>query len=250
MAINRLLILAVSLSVMSAAAAAQRGGGHAGFSGHAAAAPRSFASSARLPFGGAAPRYAYRGTPAAGARYGNRAAFGNRPAFYSRRAGHPVIFWNGYGPGYGLLSDSYLGDYLDYPDGFDADASDPNAAPADYAAAPYGAPPPDGYYGAPYPYAGEPSPPVAPPEEQAAPQQHAPQQRSAPVAAPQQEDAVTIIFNDGRAPETIHNYALTRTDLYVVGGRIRDIPLAQIDLAATEKANRDNGVDFHLPTLR
>jgi hypothetical protein len=62
-------------------------------------------------------------------------------------------------------------------------------------------------------------------------------------------DAVTLVFKDGRPPETIHNYALTRTTLYVTDGRHRQIPVADLDLAATEKANREAGVMFQLPQL-
>lgn len=59
--------------------------------------------------------------------------------------------------------------------------------------------------------------------------------------------AVTLVFKDGRAPETIHNYALTRTTLYVTDAKPQEIPVADLDLAATEKANRDAGVKFSLP---
>ncbi|MGH9582580.1 MAG: hypothetical protein ACRD4O_06565, partial [Bryobacteraceae bacterium] len=41
-----------------------------------------------------------------------------------------------------------------------------------------------------------------------------------PPQAQQNEAATTIIFKDGRAPERIHDYAMTRTTLYVLG-RIR-----------------------------
>jgi hypothetical protein len=63
-------------------------------------------------------------------------------------------------------------------------------------------------------------------------------------------DAVTLVFKDGRPPETIHNYALTRTTLYVTDGRRREIPVAALDLAATEKANREAGVSFQLPVAQ
>jgi hypothetical protein len=62
------------------------------------------------------------------------------------------------------------------------------------------------------------------------------------------EDAVTLVFKDGRPPEQIHNYLLTRTTLYVRDQQHhRDIPLDQLDLAATQKVNHDAGVDFQLP---
>lgn len=64
---------------------------------------------------------------------------------------------------------------------------------------------------------------------------------------PQNEDAVTVVFKDGRPQEEIHNYALTRSTLYVLDQHPRDIPVDEIDLQATEKVNRDAGVNFQLP---
>ncbi len=61
------------------------------------------------------------------------------------------------------------------------------------------------------------------------------------------EGAVTLVFKDGRPTEEIHNYMLTRKTLYVQGQRLREIPVDQLDLAATEKVNQEAGVDFRLP---
>jgi hypothetical protein len=61
------------------------------------------------------------------------------------------------------------------------------------------------------------------------------------------EDAVTLIFKDGRPPELIHNYILTRSTLYVGERHHPDIPVDQLDLVATAQVNRDAGIDFHLP---
>jgi hypothetical protein len=66
-------------------------------------------------------------------------------------------------------------------------------------------------------------------------------------AAPDSETAVTLIFKDGRRPLQIHNYALTQSTLFVGDARGVTIPIDQIDIPATEKANSDAGVDFHLP---
>lgn len=72
-----------------------------------------------------------------------------------------------------------------------------------------------------------------------------PQQQPSP--APTNEIATTIVFKDGRPSEQIHNYALTQTTLYILDQRKQDIPLDQIDLAATEKLNRDEGIEFQVP---
>lgn len=60
-------------------------------------------------------------------------------------------------------------------------------------------------------------------------------------------EAVTLVFKDGRPPVKIHNYALTRTTLYVTDSKPQEIPVADLDLAATEKVNREAGVKFQLP---
>lgn len=68
-----------------------------------------------------------------------------------------------------------------------------------------------------------------------------------PAPEPANEEAVTLVFRDGRAPEQIHNYLLTRTTLYVQDARRREIPLNQLDLVATQRVNQDAGVDFRVP---
>jgi hypothetical protein len=84
-------------------------------------------------------------------------------------------------------------------------------------------------------------------------EQAAPAQVYRPAYAPQpppaDEEAVTLIFKDGRPSEQIHNYILTAKTLYVQDERRRVIPVEQLDLAATEKANLDAGVEFQLPSL-
>ena len=66
-------------------------------------------------------------------------------------------------------------------------------------------------------------------------------------SAPAPTGTLTVIFNDGRQPEQIHNYLLTADSLTVLDSHYRQIPLAQIDVAATEQANRAAGVDFRVP---
>ena len=70
---------------------------------------------------------------------------------------------------------------------------------------------------------------------------------SYPSLTSENEDAITLLSKDGRPPEQIHNYLLTRTTLYVRDQQRRDITLDQLDLAATQKVNHDAGVDFPLP---
>jgi hypothetical protein len=64
------------------------------------------------------------------------------------------------------------------------------------------------------------------------------------------EDAVTLIFKDGRPPELIHNYILTRSTLYVGERHHPEIPVDELDLVATAKVNHDAGIPFDLPIAR
>lgn len=66
-------------------------------------------------------------------------------------------------------------------------------------------------------------------------------------SAAAQQQSVTVIFNDGRPPEKIHNYMLTADTLTVLDGAYQQIPLAQIDMSATETANRAAGISFRAP---
>jgi hypothetical protein len=135
----------------------------------------------------------------------------------------------------GYVDDGYDNGYADnsYGDG----SYDPN-----YGAAPYDAANGDGapeYPGPGYPGQGyQDQPPI--------PYQAAPH-NTQPAAAPLPMEAVTLVFKDGRPAEHIHNYILTRTTLSILDEHHRDIPIDELDLAATQKANRDSGVDFHLP---
>jgi hypothetical protein len=70
-----------------------------------------------------------------------------------------------------------------------------------------------------------------------------------PAPPPPPEAAVTLIFKDGRPPEQIHNYLVTKGTLYVDDPHRREIPIDELDLAATAKANRDAGVDFRIPAM-
>jgi hypothetical protein len=57
-----------------------------------------------------------------------------------------------------------------------------------------------------------------------------------------------LIFRDGHQAELL-NYAIVGQTLYDLGTPFvaRKIPLADLDLEATIKANQDRGVDFSLP---
>lgn len=236
-------------------ACAQHAASHGGFSGHsgsvahggfAGSAPSRtsapFRSSAPLRFSGSRGNQAYR-SPAF-ARGFSRPSGSNRfrapydGGDHRRRPYRGHDRWGGYygGPGYAFVTPYFLG----YPDDFDAgDSSDatlsqnqPGNGPDDAESDQQAELPPYPNYAPPtYPYnygSANGSPSSASP-------------------APTSEQAVTLIFKDGRPPETIHNYLLTAKTLYVGDSHRRAIPTADLDLAATEKANQDAGIDFAIP---
>lgn len=113
----------------------------------------------------------------------------------------------------------------------------------------YAAPQPNDYNNVPYqPQPEDQQAPPAPP--QPSPQQPNPSPRAPysgePSAAPS-APPVTLIFKDGRRPEQIYNYLLTANTLTVLDQTRRDIPVSQIDVDATAKANLQAGVNFSLP---
>lgn len=71
---------------------------------------------------------------------------------------------------------------------------------------------------------------------------------SSPSSAPEVGQPLTVIFKNGRLPETMQNYMMnskTLTDLD--RQHYEQIPLDQIDMAETEQTNRSRGVDFQAP---
>jgi hypothetical protein len=233
-------LAAVALIVVGVAfpVCAQRSGSHGGFSGHSSSGFHGGFSGHSAPashggFRASAPsRYA--GTPRSSgsvARGSQRAGAGNyrgRPPYAgSRHYRRPYVSAYGTGiPYYGVPG--WIGAY---PYGYgDSTDSDDSQASANAALDGSDAQPPL-----------EPNqPPDLPPWQPDSVLPH-------PSPAPGSEDAVTLIFKDGRPPEQIHNYLLTRTTLYVDDTYHQVIPTSQLDLVATAKVNHDAGVDFRLP---
>ena len=261
-----LLLLGVSLPACAQHGAQRGGGAHGGFSGGGHAAGGFHGATSGSPRGYARPVFAPR-SASSPQRFGSSQFRGSypsyshapsaaRPAFYSRnRIAYPPGYGDnqhgnrgrdgrlGYRYGYGY---PFGLSYLDYGFPFwdDFDSSSDDAGDTGYG---YGAQPPQddpaNAYAAQQPYAGDPAgamqyPPFMPQGPSAA----APAQ-----AGPAEEDAITVVFKDGRPSEQVHNYALTRTALYITDKHMREIPLDQIDLPATQRVNHDAGVDFQLP---
>jgi hypothetical protein len=77
-------------------------------------------------------------------------------------------------------------------------------------------------------------------------QQTAHEEDERTVAAP----ATVLVFRDQHKQE-VQNYAIVGQTLWVFAPeRTQKIPLTELDLPATSKANDDRGVDFHVPAAR
>jgi hypothetical protein len=62
------------------------------------------------------------------------------------------------------------------------------------------------------------------------------------------EQPITVIFKNGRTPESMQNYMVNSQALTDLDQQhYEQIPLDQIDIAATEQANRTRGLDFEVP---
>ena len=253
---KRVAVVALVVAWFAISAFAQRGMSRDGFSGHAAsafhggfAAPHfsgSFAASHSYGFAGgsrypvrsfmARPGMAHRGSVAAAFRspYRFRSPYmGAEP----RDSRYRRSYFSGYGaPAFYAVPEWIgLGPLGYYPDDFDYDDS---AASSDDAAENYV---PQGYE--------EPPPPDTEHHVFRGNDEAAGEMPPPPQPAPENEDATLIVFKDGRPSEQIHNYALTRTTLFVLDQQRRDIPLDQVDVAATEKANRAAGIRFQIPQI-
>ena len=91
-----------------------------------------------------------------------------------------------------------------------------------------------------------------PPPEVSEDTYRAPYSSSPAVAQPvHPQPATTLVFNDGKPNQVVHNYVLTGTTLYELDGDTRkDIPLSEINVPETIKINRADGVEFTLPASR
>ena len=90
----------------------------------------------------------------------------------------------------------------------------------------------------------------APPSSLVAPQRQEYHFASASPAAPTliSSKPLTVIFKGARAPEKMQNYMVTASTLTDLdSGNFEKIPLSEIDIAATQQANRRSGIEFQIP---
>ncbi|MFY9978082.1 MAG: hypothetical protein WAK22_07610, partial [Candidatus Sulfotelmatobacter sp.] len=222
-----------------------RGGfGGGGFGGHAGAV-RSFGGMRSGAFGGRS--FGNRSSAFNRGRYGrNRSGIGLRIRSYPN---YGYNCWGGY-CGYGAYGYPYLGGGVDPYWWWDSGDNDSN----------------NGYdqgydQGAPYGYddglanqmqqQGIPMRPA--PESQGQNYNQNYYARSSPPPAPQQQERTrpaqptVLVFRD-QHQEQVQNYAIVGETLWnFTPGRTEKIPLSDLDIPATQKANENHGVEFHLP---
>ena len=246
-------LAAAALVVISAVlpACAQRTTSHGSVSAHSAPVVRT-TPAFRGSFGAPAPRQApaVRSYPAAQSYIAPRAflrpaigAHPSRPPYTGDLRHRRRPYRAPYGVlGYGVYAyPGYLGSGdLGYSDESGYDDSQPAQDDAN-APEQYGDDGPDQQPGQ------EPDQQELPPWPYGSVQQQPVYAQPAPPAP--SEATVTLIFKDGRPPEQIHNYLLMKGTLYVDDPHRREIPVDQLDLAATVKANRDAGIDFRVPAM-
>ena len=108
---------------------------------------------------------------------------------------------------------------------------------------------PDSYESGP-PQQGEYRPPYGPPVSDYAPPPPAAGAPAVSSTVLESEPALTLIFKDGHQ-QSIRNYALTGDAVIVLDkaatGRQERIPLAELNLRATEQAAQTAGLDFAPP---
>ena len=72
--------------------------------------------------------------------------------------------------------------------------------------------------------------------------------QAAPATSPERTaPAIVLIYKDGHQRE-VQNYAIMGNYVYDIGSFVaQKIPIAELNVKATLKANDDRGVDFSLP---
>ena len=187
-------------------------------------------------FMGAQPSFARNRAPNA---VSTRGSLSNSDLFAARRRSFHNWYVYNYPtwPGYGY---PYLVDpgFYDWDDSDDSALDNSGYLQSD-AASYYPAPYPD--YGPDYGYGA----PGEIPRASAQGQQRAAAGLTAPSAP---EQPLTVIFKSGRAPVKIQNYMMTARVLTDLDSQhYEQIPLDQIDLAATQRINSAAGMEFQIP---
>jgi len=85
------------------------------------------------------------------------------------------------------------------------------------------------------------------PEEQAAPEQARLTPPARRPSAEEEAPSAILVFRDGRRSE-VQNFAIVGQTIWVFPAqRARKVPVSDLDVEATRKANADRSVEFRFP---
>ena len=229
--------------------------------------PSSFSPPGRFPLPGRLQPPARNGmsVPFSGhvfaeGRYPNRPHYPNRyphrDPYHDRHGGdrHHGGHHHSYGYAYtypGLYGYTYPYPYVINPGFYDwgapydseDDQSASTYAPGDQAGGYSAESPYPGYDAVPYTQQQEPAPGATHPQVQ---EYHFADSSAAPS---QTNEPLKVVFKDNRAPVTMQNYMINSTSLTDLDrNHYQQIPLDEIDVAATQQANRAHGILFQVPS--
>jgi hypothetical protein len=179
---------------------------------------------------GPAPGSVPAGTPP-GIHIGGTIA-GPSIGFHHRRYPRTFGFVSPYGP-------YYYGGYVPYAWDYGADPAYTGYVAGTFDTTPYSG----------YPYPPQYAPPpsyYSPPPVNSTPEPQSYQQRRSDRASDEFAEPTVLVFRDGHRQE-IANYAIMGSTLFVLSGPRSRIPIAELDIPATERVNQSRGVDFHVP---
>jgi hypothetical protein len=231
-----LSVAALGVLLLALPALGQRRGGGGGFAGHAGFSGGHGMVSGRGPvMSGHSSSFSggFRGGPHFGPGFG-RPGFGRsgRAPFFSYHR-HFFGTWP-YAGYYGYPYWGY-GDDWDYGDNSYAADSYQNYPPADYSSS-YG----DSRVQADIDR-------LENEVDRLRQEREARESSAAQSRAKSDSETTALVFRD-KHTEEVKNYAIVGQTLWVLSGqRARKIPLTELDIPATKKANDDRGVDFQLP---
>lgn len=74
------------------------------------------------------------------------------------------------------------------------------------------------------------------------------QQRAAQSAADSRPQPATVLVFGDKHSEEVQNYAIVGETLWIFNeAHARKVPMSELDIRATQRANEDHGIDFRLP---
>jgi hypothetical protein len=169
----------------------------------------------------------------------------------SVRAGSPKVPHHHHYPRtFGFVSpygSYYYGAYVPYTADYDADPAYTSHVPGTFNSSQSpGYPYPPQYAPQPNYYSPDSSPPPVNSTPEPQDQMSNPRTSQSDSASDEFAEPTVLVFRDGHRQE-VASYAIMGSTLFVLSGPRLRIPIAELDIPATERVNQSRGVDFHVP---